>query len=461
MKTVGKLDKLYAWSPLWLQNALVSAYGLYWHWARFGGGYEKFEEAYHQRESFSRQQWRDYQQQKLEQILKICCDHVPYYRDHWSSKEKTAASKGELTGLPFLEKDALRSNMRSFWREDLNPFPKLIFHTSGTTGTPIMTRFTLSEFRDSLALREARSVNWAGASFKEPRATFSGRMVEPDPEESQHVYRYNAVEKQVYFSAFHLKPSTAGSYVEALHKHNVVWMTGYAVSYYLLARYILEQQIEVPPLKAVITTSEKLTDQMRSVMEEAYRCKVYEEYSTVETALFASECEHGRLHVSPDIGIVEILRPDGTPCEAGEVGEVVATCLFRSYQPLIRFRLGDLAAWDPEPCPCGREMPVIKEVVGRIEDVVTGPDGRQLVRFHGIFVDQPNIVEGQIVQESLREFTVKVVTTENFSEDDISDIRNRMIQRLGSGVEIKVEQVSNIPRTAAGKFKAVVSKVNQ
>ena len=92
---------------------------------------------------------------------------------------------------------------------------------------------------------------------------------------------------------------------------------------------------------------------------------------------------------------------------------------------------------------------------------MTGPDGRQLVRFHGIFVDQPNIIEGQIVQESLCEFTVKVVTTKNFSEDDISNIRNRMIQRLGSGIEIKVEQVNNIPRTTAGKFKAVISKVNQ
>ncbi len=88
--------------------------------------------------------------------------------------------------------------------------------------------------------------------------------------------------------------------------------------------------------------------------------KVYEEYSTVESALFASECEYGRLHVSPEVGIVEILRPDGTPCEPGEIGEVVATCLFRSYQPLIRFKLGDLTAWDPEPCPCGRQMPVIK-----------------------------------------------------------------------------------------------------
>ena len=284
-------------------------------------------------------------------------------------------------------------------------------------------------------------------------------MVEPNPENPQAVYRYNAVEKQVYFSAFHINPANAISYVNALKKHRVVWLTGYTVSIFLLARFILEQNLEVPGLKAIITTSEKLTAEMRKVIEKAYRCPVFEEYSTVENAMFASECDHRRLHISPDAGIVEILRQDGTPCNPGEIGEVVTTCLVRTYQPLIRFRLGDLAAWDPEPCPCGQQMPVIKEVVGRLEDIVTGPDGRQLVRFHGIFVDQPNIVEGQIIQETLDQFVVRVVPTKAFSQLDIDDIQQRMYQRLGPKISVQVVTVDDIPRTESGKFRAVISKV--
>ncbi len=106
-------------------------------------------------------------------------------------------------------------------------------------------------------------------------------------------------------------------------------------------------------------------------------------------------------------------------------------------------------------------MPVIKEVVGRIEDVVTGPDGRQLVRFHGIFTDQPHIVEGQIIQETLTDFIVKVVPTENFTENDEQDLRQRMVQRLGKDVNVTVLKVGLIPRTKAGKFQAVISKVNR
>ncbi|HOW92795.1 MAG TPA: hypothetical protein PK883_10805 [Anaerolineaceae bacterium] len=219
--------------------------------------------------------------------------------------------------------------------------------------------------------------------------------------------------------------------------------------------------MEVPPLKAVVTTSEKLTAEMREVMEKACHCRIYEEYSTVENVLFASECEHGHLHVSPDAGIVEILRPDGKQCDPGEIGEVVATCLTHSYQPLIRFRLGDLAAWDEEPCPCGRSMPVIKEVVGRIEDVVVGPDGRQLVRFHGIFTHQPHVIEGQIIQESLSLIRVKIVPTKGFSDADQVDIINRVHQRLGNEVEVIVELVQEIERTKSGKFKAVISLIQK
>ena len=177
----------------------------------------------------------------------------------------------------------------------------------------------------------------------------------------------------------------------------------------------------------------------------------------MENALFASECEHGRLHVSPDWGIVEILKPDGTSCAPNEVGEVVTTCLMREYQPFIRYRLGDLAMWDSELCPCGRNMPVLKETVGRIEDVVIGPDGRQMVRFHSIFVNQPHVREGQILQEALNRIRVKVVTTNGFGVADIEGIISRVQQRLGTEVEVIVEPVNYIPRNSSGKFQAVVS----
>lgn len=455
---MSAFDNLYKMLPVWAQNAAISTYGIYWHWLRFGAGFRDYVQDFQSRERFSLDEWQNWLRQQLIDVLSISVDHVPYYKEQYSIPQKEAAKTGDLSALPLLEKQIARDFPRSLVRSDLSP-KEYGYHTSGTTGTPIVSIWTRAENRKLLALREARSANWAGVSFSMPRATFSGRMIVPDPQSSGPYYRYNAAEKQVYFSAFHLKPDTAKAYIAALWKHKTEWLTGYANSYYHLAQFMLDQGIKPPPLKAVITTSEKLTPEMRTVMETAYKCRVYEEYSIVENALFVSECEHGRMHVSPDAGIVEILRPDGKPCEPGEIGEVVCTCLARTYQPLIRYRLGDLASWSVEACPCGRNMPVIEEIIGRIEDVVIGSDGRQLMRFHGVFTDQPQVVEGQIIQEALDHVHVKIVPKPAFSHLDVANIVSRVQNRLGAATRVTVETVSEIPRSASGKFRAVICNI--
>lgn len=455
---MGHADRIYARLPVWGQHVAVSAYGLYWNRLRFGAGYREFVDGYRARDRWSADQWRRWQTEQIGELVRLAAAHVPYYRATWTAAERAAGAAGHLEALPLLGKEPMRADPHAFVRDDVEVSRPLVFHTSGSTGTPIASIWTAREYRNALALREVRSARWAGVSFTRPRATFSGRIVEPDPDSKGPFYRFNIVERQAYLSAFHLRRETAGAYVEALRKHRIEWLTGYAVSFYLLARFMLEDGIAPPrTVRAIVTTSEKVTPGMRETMERAFGCRVFEEYSTVENAVFASECEHHRLHVSPDSGVVELLRPDGSPALPGEPGEVVATCLMRDYQPMIRFRLGDMATWDAEPCPCGRGMPVLREVLGRVEDVVVGPDGREMVRFHGIFTDQPHIREGQIIQETLTRIRVKVVPADGYGATDADNITARMHQRLGTGVEIIVEPVELIPRTKAGKFQPVVS----
>ncbi len=447
--------------PVWGQHAAVSAFGLYRYWLRFGPGYADFVKEYKERELYTPEMLRAWQRKRVMDLLKIAAQNVPYYRNCWTNKEKASALAGRLEDLPLLGKDPLRTDPWSFIRDDIQMPRPHVFHTSGSTGTPIASIWSTIEVRNSRALREVRSAGWAGVSFGMPRATFSGRIVEPNPDSSGPFYRFNVVERQAYLSAFHLRPDTARFYVKALARHRIQWLTGYAVSYYLLAKYIIDQGLKVAGLRALVTTSEKVMPEMRECMEKAYGCKVYEEYSTVENAVFASDCEQGKLHVSMDACVLEILRSDGSPCDPGETGEVVSTCLIRDYQPLIRFRVGDLAAWDPVPCSCGRRTPVLKEVVGRIEDVVVGPDGRQMVRFHGIFVNQPHILEGQIIQEEIKRIRVKIVPCKGFCDLDVKDVQQRVWQRLGPQVQVIVELTDTIPRTKAGKYKAVVSLIGK
>jgi phenylacetate-CoA ligase len=106
-------------------------------------------------------------------------------------------------------------------------------------------------------------------------------------------------------------------------------------------------------------------------------------------------------------------------------------------------------------------MPVIDEVIGRLEDVVVGPDGRHLVRFHGVFVDLPSIRETQVIQHAVDRLTIRVVPESEFDENDRDVIIERTRQRLGSQVAVSVEVVARIERDARGKFRSVISLISQ
>jgi phenylacetate-CoA ligase len=234
-------------------------------------------------------------------------------------------------------------------------------------------------------------------------------------------------------------------------------MTGYAYSHYILARMMAEAGVTLDyEPDALVLSSEKLTPEMKVVIRQAFRARAYEEYGATENCMLATECEHGSLHVHPDFGIIEIVDAQGKPVPPGVEGRILCTALQNEAQPLVRYEIGDLGVWAGSPCPCGRNhLPVLKEVVGRVEDVVVGPDGRQMVRFHGIFIDLPHVLEGQVIQEAPDQFTVKVVTRDGFGPAEEGTIRKRFAQRLGM-VSVEIHRVHEIPRTARGKFRAVI-----
>ena len=105
-------------------------------------------------------------------------------------------------------------------------------------------------------------------------------------------------------------------------------------------------------------------------------------------------------------------------------------------------------------------MPVVKEIIGRTEDVVVGKDGREMVRFHSIFEGLGTIKQAQIIQESYDDMVIRVVTDNKLSMHDKTLMRNRIKSQLGE-MNILVEEVETIPLTANGKFKAVMSKVER
>lgn len=456
---------IYAKSPIPIQNLLITAYGHQWKNRRFGGVFPVAYKAAKERELFAETQWFDYQNSQLKKLLLHAYQKIPFYNRKF--REYGLIETGlhqinihSLHKLPVLSKEELRqfgtSSMLATTRESKGEF----FASSGSTGTPTQILFSHAMHQRWFALFEARVRNWAGVDSFTPRGMIGGRRIIADAESKAPFYRYNFFEKQVYFSAYHINQPNAKDYLYGMNKHHVQYMTGYAMSNFFLARFFEELNIEVPQLKAVITSSEKLTAEMRSVFSKVYGCKTYDGWSGVEACGLISECEHGSLHVSPDAGIIEVLDDAMQPVEAGVAGTVYCTGFLNYDQPLIRYNIGDKIILSSSSCSCGRNMPVVKEIVGRTEDVVIGRDGREMVRFHSIFNGLTTIKKAQIIQENLDDIIVKVVIENRFLQKEKMLIEDRIKSQLGD-INVFIEEVDNIPLTANGKFKAVVSKIER
>ncbi|MBE0653252.1 MAG: phenylacetate--CoA ligase family protein [Bacteroidales bacterium] len=422
----------------------------------------KFKE----RESFSSDQWTYYQTHELQSILVHAFDNVPYYHERFTENGLTRSDleqirMTEILKLPVLPKEDLRrfgvSTLMSKKRSKRGSF----YSSSGSTGTPTRIFFSKETHQKWSAAFEARIRNWAGVSRLDGRGMIGGRRVIPDGESSGPYYRYNSIEKQIYFSAYHISSNTAADYAYAMLKYKPAYMTGYAMSNYFLARFFDDNGIEAPTLKAVITSSEKLTSEMRALFQKIYKCKTYDSYSGVEACGLISENEYGQLLVSPDVGIIEILNEKGEPCKPGEVGECYCTGLLNYDQPLIRYRIGDKVhlAKDQRTL-CGRNMVVIDEIMGRDEDVVRGPDGREMVRFHGLYIDIMGLAAGQLIQHEPDSFTINLQIESGRFNRNVAEkiIYQRLVSQLGK-VKLKFEYPDRIPLGPNGKFKAVISEL--
>ena len=456
-------DKIYKFLPLPLQNVAISIFGYLWQKRRFGGVFQEELIEFKKRDNFTRAQWSDYTVQELRKIILYAFENVPFYKNLYQQNGFTLErlqnlTLNELKSLPFLEKEAVRK----FGETDLmaTHFDKEgeYFGSSGSTGTPSKIYFSKTTHQKWSAAFEVRIRHWAGVNNKTPRGMIGGRRVLPNANDGPPYYRYNLVEKQVYFSAYHIAQSTAQNYVDGMKKYGIEYMNGYAVSNYLLALFIKKNNIQAPKLKAVITSSEKLTTEMRTVFQEVYQCKTYDSWSGVEACALVSECEHGSLHVSEDVGILEIIDDNGNEVSEGETGEVVCTGFLNYDQPLLRYRIGDRMTKGKGSCACGRNMPMIKDIDGRMEDVIKGADGRQMVRFHGLFIGISSIERAQVIQHTIHHIEIKIQNEIALTTPEIELIKTRLESQLGT-MKVDVNQHQKIEQTANGKFKAVISMI--
>lgn len=449
-------ERLYWKSPQWLQQVAVATWGVQWYRRRFGPLFHQYVTALRERDEWTSEQFHAYQTAALSGIFEAAW-RSPYYRSVFA---EVGVSKGmdpwnALSHMPLLEKDTLRSRP-----EDLltgrAPRGTTVFQSSGSTGTPTRNYYTRGYHAFQTAVAEVRNLNLAGATYRDRRVMVGGRKVCRFDQDQPPFWRISPAERLAYLSNYHLSPRFLPAYMDFLRSFRPIVVMGYPSALEAIAQYALEHNDLPAPARCAVTVSETLSTCARSRIEAAWQCPVLDRYGAVEGCVFAGQCEFGRYHVSPDVGIVEILDADGRPCPPDTPGEIVCTGLQNTLQPLIRYRIGDVARWSSESaCPCGRQTPILEGIEGRLEDFCVTPDGRRMLRFHAVFYGLPHVRQAQVIQERLDLFILRVVPAHGFGPDDVEALKANMRVHVGD-VEVRVETVPEIPRSASGKFRAVV-----
>jgi phenylacetate-CoA ligase len=447
--------------PYPLKVAIASGRGVQLQRRRYGPETDRAVDEILSRDTWTAAQWKSWQEDQLARLLKRAATHVPYYRRLWTERRAAGdrASVEVLANWPVLDKEAVRENPSAFLADDCDPRRMFAAHTSGSSGKPLRLWQSRDTIRSWYALVEARWRRWYGVSRYDRWGIFGGQLVTPAARSHPPFWVWNAGMRQLYASSYHLAPRMIGHYVKALADHRIDYLWGYSSALYALAEQVLAQRLHTPRLKVAIVNAEPLYGFQRATITNAFRCPVRETYGMSEMAGAASECEHGRLHLWPDAGAVEVL--DGDRAVAfGTTGDVVLTGLTNADMPLIRYRVGDRGtlASPASNCDCGRGLPLLAGIEGRIDDMIYTADGRCIGRLDPVFKADLPVRDAQIVQEGIGRFRVIFVPAPEFTSAHAGSIIDRLRQRLGS-VRVDLESVERIPLGPNGKFRAVVSHV--
>jgi phenylacetate-CoA ligase len=396
---------------------------------------------------------RAYQDRMLRRLVRHCYTNVPYYRKIFLEtglRPEDINTVDDLKKLPLLTKELVRKHKHELLATNFSLLKKDPDATSGSTGMPLdfFVDNTARAMEMALALRH---LQWLGYEDGDRVAEIKeDRFYSPD-----RVFRYFPGSKHLKFSFFRVDDSRLQRTVEALEEFKPAFIKAYPSSLFVLTRWMDRHKKKIPPPRYIITSSENLYHSTREQAEAVLKAPVIDWYGQNEKVATAFQCSVGRgYHIQMEQAIVEFV-----PARSGPT-EMVGTALHSLGMPFIRYRTGDRAVDGGEECPCGRKHPVMSEVIGREWDYIVTPEKNLIapVAMDYALYHLEEIKESQIVQEDINTLKIRLVPWETISGTTKQKLLSEVRSHLGSLImNVVIEEVDHIPRTARGKKPFIVS----
>jgi phenylacetate-CoA ligase len=421
------------------------------------------------RRELERSQWwpterlEEYRTERLRAFLAQVGRRVPYYRDLFARcgfEPSEVTSVADLTKLPFLTKADIRRDVERLKADGHGTLTR--YNTGGSSGEPLVFYMDRSRKSHDVASKW-RATRWWGVDIGDRELVVWGSPIELGAQDRLRRLR-DGLMRSSLLPAFEMSAQHLDRFVDTVREVKPKMLFGYPSSLSLIAEHAIKRGLRMDDLgiRVVFVTSERLYDEQRRILASTFGCPVANGYGARDAGFIAHECPQGRFHISAEDIIVETVSPDGATARIGEAGEIVVTHMATPDFPLLRYRTGDVGVLSDERCPCGRTLPVLKEVQGRTTDFVVAADGTVM---HGLALiytvrDLAGIEQFKVVQQSLTRTLVQLVATSAFRVEDEQRIVRDFRARLGAQVEVVIERVSHIAPERSGKYRYVVSHVS-
>jgi phenylacetate-CoA ligase len=411
-------------------------------------------------ESLDRAQLERMQAALLHRTLHAAIARLPYYSGIWRDFSVDEAPAVLRSAFPVIDKQTLLANPDTLYPHHGEKKPwETAGKTSGTTGTPL----TIFRSVESLLLEHAfvkRHWTWAGFEDGMPRASLRGDMVADLERKEPPFWFWNRYNHQLLVSSRHLTDACADAIIDRLEILMPAMLQTYPSTALALATQLAQRgrRLRIP---TVFTASEPLYPHQRELVLERLGCRIMDMYGMAERVAFATQCEHGEMHINPDYSYVEILDEQDRPTD-GE-GFVVGTTFHNQAMPLVRYRLSDRTRWKPGRCACGRAWPMIEPVTGKFEDSITGSAGQPVspsvltFAFKGV----EHIRKSQVAQVGPGRWEIRLVPFPGFSPDDARKLVDNIHALVDAHVDARVVFKDALPDTAAGKFRWVLNEISR
>jgi phenylacetate-CoA ligase len=422
-------------------------------------------------DQYQRDQWLAPEQiaalqwQRLKRLLEHCYSQVPYYQRRWRELGIVPAdirNMQDYARLPVLTKADIRENFDDLKARSLSG-GLLYKATGGSTGEPMRFGYT-RESNDRRVAVMWRGYDWAGSRMgRRTLFLWGGTVGEPTRAHQLKERLYNAVFARHLLNSFHMTEANMAQFADAIDRYRPEIIVGYVGPLVRLAQWLLATGRTIWQPQGVIGAAEALHEFQRELIEQAFGCPAFNTYGCREFMLIAAECEkHNGLHVNADHLVVELRQADKA-AEHSQTGAVTITDLFNYGMPFVRYANGDMATASSGHCDCGRGLPMLARVDGRVLDAIRTPAGHVLPGefFPHMLKDVPGLQRFQLIQRRLDRLDLTIVRGDGFNDASLAYIRREVSKVLGDSTELHCHFVDDIPLTPSGKLRVTVSELSE